>query len=206
MRFRNRVLTGYAEAAEHLIDAYEAIDCEALFAPVRHFLPGTPCDVIDIGAGAGRDAAWLAGQGHRVTAVEPVAAFRAAGLERHGRAITWIDDHLPELNRIADHRFDFCLVHGVWQHLPDETRPTALRRIAALLAPGGRVLLALRQGPGAPDRPVTDTPVPVLEGEVRAAGFAVQDKRETASLQQGNRAAGVTWTWLLLARDVISDR
>ncbi len=35
-----------------------------------------------IDAGAGRDADWFAGRGHRVTAVEPVETLRMAG-ERH---------------------------------------------------------------------------------------------------------------------------
>ena len=54
--------------------------------------------MLDVGAGTGRDAAWLARLGHEVVAVEPSAAMRAEAERRHPAArIRWIDDRLPGL-------------------------------------------------------------------------------------------------------------
>jgi len=56
--------------------------------------------VLDVGAGIGRDAKWLAELGFDVIAVEP-----ALGLRQHGQLLTdklsvyWLDDILPELTQ-----------------------------------------------------------------------------------------------------------
>ncbi|MGK5094409.1 methyltransferase domain-containing protein [Deltaproteobacteria bacterium TL4] len=55
---------------------------------------------LDIGAGTGRDAAWLVRQGLSVFAVEPVAAMRQQAEVFHPEAgIHWIDDTLPHLKK-----------------------------------------------------------------------------------------------------------
>ena len=69
--------------------------------PVLHLLPTVPSDVLDIGAGTGRDAAALAGMGHRVVAVEPTVALRdRAALLHPSPRIEWIEDYLPRLARL----------------------------------------------------------------------------------------------------------
>ena len=57
---------------------------EAVHREVLPLFPDRPCRVTDIGAGSGRDAAALAGRGHRVVAVEPTAGLREEGRRRHG--------------------------------------------------------------------------------------------------------------------------
>ncbi len=71
-----------------------------VLAPVGDLLLARAGTALDIGAGTGRDAAWLARRGHRVLAVEPVAALRSAGEALHRMAnLEWLDDGLPELAR-----------------------------------------------------------------------------------------------------------
>ena len=73
------VIQGYAAASVEMIPRFEAISSAQLYMPVADLLPASPSRIVDIGAGTGRDAAWLAGMGHDVTAVEPVDALRRGG-------------------------------------------------------------------------------------------------------------------------------
>ncbi|MBZ4322882.1 class I SAM-dependent methyltransferase, partial [Streptomyces sp. SCA2-4] len=139
---------GYGEAAEALAEQYESVDFAEVHREVLHLFPERPCTVLDIGAGSGRDAAALAARGHRVVAVEPTAAFRAAGRRLHAdRDIEWVDDVLPGLRALRGRRFDLVLLTAVWMHLDEEERRAAMATVCGLVAPGGRVVLSLRHGP-----------------------------------------------------------
>ena len=197
------ILEGYARAATpELIERYEAFDPEVLYAPVLDLLPQAPARVADIGTGTGRDAAWFAGRGHPVVAVEPVRALREAGMLRHVAAgLVWIDDRLPHLAATrACGPFDLITLNGVWQHIDTASRAVALPVLAGLLAPEGRLVLALRHGPGAPGRPtlpISDTHTIDAAGR---CGLALLRSRAAASHQAANRDLGVHWTWMVFAR------
>ncbi|CAH2602544.1 Class I SAM-dependent methyltransferase [Rhodovastum atsumiense] len=197
------IIDGYAAAATPgLIARFDGLVPEQVYAPVLDLLPLAPARIADIGAGTGRDAAWFAGQGHRVLAVEPVRELREAGLARHGAAgIEWLDDRLPLLAKAREHGpFDLVVLCGVWQHLDDAARALAMDSLARLAAAGGRVILSLRHGPGSAGRRV----FPVVPDRTIAAaarsGFTLLRRREADSIQPENRAQGVRWTWLALAR------
>lgn len=196
--FSARVLAGYDQVGADWIEQSELIDCAELFAPVLAFLPDHPSLIADIGAGTGRDAAWLARKGHHVTAVEPVARLRNAGIAIHSALpIEWIDDRLPELSQLSPQRpFDCMLLIGVWQHLDLKSRPLAMARLSALLGPQGTLILPLRHGPGALSRPVIAIDVEETIRQADQAGLALATRVEAQSLQEANRRAGVTWTWL----------
>ena len=141
---------GYTESAAQLLDLYESFAFEDVHRPVLHLIPEPPSDVLDIGAGSGRDAAALAARGHRVVAVEPTAAMREGAARRHRSArITWIDDSLPDLRHIRATGVDFHVVmlSAVWMHLDEAQRRTAMPVVAALTRPGGMVFISLRHGP-----------------------------------------------------------
>lgn len=146
---------GYAEEADALIRQYESVRFVDVHAPVLHLLPTAPSDVLDIGAGTGRDAAALAAIGHRVVAVEPTAEFRERAARLHPSSrIEWVSDHLPHLaglTRRGD-RFDVAMLTGVWIHIDSRQRQGAMPTIATLLRPGGILLLNLRHGPAPPGR------------------------------------------------------
>ena len=118
-------------------------------------LPHPPALVLDVGAGSGRDAAWLAGQGHDVVAIEPSPALRAEAARRHAAfGVRWLADRLPALP--VTHRlgltFNLILLGGVWQHVLPAERDRALRKLLGLLRPGGVLALTLRQGPAGAER------------------------------------------------------
>jgi SAM-dependent methyltransferase len=195
------ILKGYADAAEDQIARMEVIDAARLLAPVAACL-GRPERMLDVGAGTGRNAAWFAGRGSQATAVEPVAELREAGRALHGAAVRWIDDRLPALEtvRAGGDRFDLILLSAVWQHLDAPDRAEAMPVLAGLLAPDGVLILSLRHGPGAPTRPVFPCTPEAAIDLARDAGLSLRHREAAASVQAGNIANGVHWTWLALDR------
>ncbi|WP_242065492.1 bifunctional 2-polyprenyl-6-hydroxyphenol methylase/3-demethylubiquinol 3-O-methyltransferase UbiG [Trichocoleus sp. FACHB-262] len=123
-------------------------------------LPERPSLVLDIGAGSGRDAAWLADQGHEVVAVEPAAAMREAGQCLHPDSrIRWIDDCLPSLPNLHQLglAFDFILLSAVWMHVPPAERSRAFRKVITLLKLGGPLAITLRHGPAEAQRQIYES-------------------------------------------------
>jgi SAM-dependent methyltransferase len=142
---------GFAEFAAR----YEAVDPAVLHARLTPFLPARPGLALDVGAGTGRDAAWLAGLGWEVWAAEPAPAFRALGERVHPTSsIHWLDDRLPglELVRRLSLVFDLVWLSAVWMHVAPEDRRSAFRRLTTLLRPSGRLVISLRLGPADPGR------------------------------------------------------
>lgn len=197
----NDVLADYAAAATpELIAGYDSLPPEQIYAAVRDFLPREPARIADIGAGTGRDAAWFAEQGHRVLAVEPVQAFREAGIALHGDRIEWLDDQLPELAKLQQHGpFDLVMLCAVWHHLDTSDRARAVPGLAQVTAPGGRLILSLRHDP-APDRGTFPAPPEEAIDLASAAGLALTHQAEAESVHPVSRANGVRWTWLVLTK------
>jgi SAM-dependent methyltransferase len=193
------VLEGYAAAATpDFIAAYDGLSSQSLYEPVVDLFPCRNARVADIGAGTGRDAAWFAGQGHEVLAVEPVGALREAGRALHPSSnITWLDDRLPHLRAVRSRgAFDLVTLCAVWQHLPDRERTIAIPRLARIVAPGGILVLSLRHGPGARGRKVFPVSPDLTVEMAQACDLRLRRRQEAESVQAGNRARGVSWTWL----------
>lgn len=191
------VLGSYARNAETLVARFEALSSDAIFAPFDWLIPAIWARVVDIGAGTGRDAAWFAARGHKVTAVEPTSALRQAGETRHCARIRWISDTLPELAELRGKVFDFVLVNAVWHHLSEEARSRAMDRLYSITETGGHALISLRLGP----QPLMVTDPAAEAARAAQAGFTVLRQVETASQQDHNRRAGVTWNWLALKKE-----
>jgi SAM-dependent methyltransferase len=141
---------GYGETAAERAWQYESIGFADVHSDILHLFPATPSQVIDIGAGTGRDASAFAERGHSVTAVEPTAELRAEAERLHARwPIAWIDDSLPDLDRVHQlgERYDVVMLTAVWMHLDAGQRERAMARVAPLVRPGGLMALSLRHGP-----------------------------------------------------------
>lgn len=185
--------------AADLAARYEALPPEAVHAELADFIPHQPgLFALDIGAGSGRDAAWLASMGYEVVAVEPAAGMRAEAMRRHPHArVHWLDDRLPDLGEV--HRrgiaFDLILVSAVWMHVPLVARTRAFRKLATLLKPGGIVLLTLRHGPSPFDRPMYDAPPGEIEALARSHGLAVL---RNVAMQDRSGREDVHWTGMVL--------
>lgn len=95
----------YDQNAPAVAARYENLDIGRLHDKFVGALPAAPGLLLDVGAGSGRDAAWFAARGYQVMAVEPSAALRALAERRHRRwPVQWIDDQLPQLERLAGYR------------------------------------------------------------------------------------------------------
>ena len=101
-------------------------------------LPGT---ALELAAGSGTNAVWLAGQGWRTTAVDwsPVglangqAKAKAAGVE-----VEWLE---RDLFAWSPPGRSFDLVVIVYLHVPPDERAKIYPRAAAAVAPRGRLLV-----------------------------------------------------------------
>ena len=126
---------------------YESVDPDTLHANILHWLPRLPASVIDIGAGSGRDAAWLASKGYSVLAVEPSATMRKEGRQRHPDfGIAWLNDSLPELSEVYRQgiSFDVAVLSAVWMQVPSEERERAFWKVAKLLKPNGMIVMRVK--------------------------------------------------------------
>lgn len=194
-------ITAYDEQAAALCAEYERAEQASYRTGFADLVPRRRgATALDIGAGSGRDAAWLADLGCEVVAVEPAAEMRRIGRRLHADTpITWLDDRLPDLRatRSLELRFDFILLSGVWQHVAPQERRRALRWLTALLRPRGVIVISVRHGPAPPDRPMHE----VSTDEVRtlAGEHGLHVARETPFLDTAARP-GVSWTVVTMIR------
>jgi len=129
-RYRSRPAVWSGEPNRHLVS--EASDLPAGSA-------------LDVGAGEGADAIWLAQQGWQVTAVDVsvVALERGAenaalvGAEVAGR-ISWTH---ADLTTWEPGHETYDLVSAQYMHLPPAQREVLFRRLSEAVAPGGSLLV-----------------------------------------------------------------
>ncbi|MET8685062.1 class I SAM-dependent methyltransferase [Streptomyces sp. NPDC004732] len=189
----------YARSAEDLAERYESVRFETVHREVLPFLPTAPARVADVGAGTGRDAAAFAARGFDVVAVEPVPELRAWAQRLHTAAeVTWLDDALPALPRLAG-PFDLILLSAVWTHLKEDERDPAMRRLYDLTAPGGIVALSLRHGPPPADRRMFDVPVGQTVLLAEHCGFTLLHVSGGGPDRLGR--SDVTWSQLILHKE-----
>jgi SAM-dependent methyltransferase len=127
----------------------------ALVAELLTGLP--PGDAVDLAAGEGRHALWLAGLGWAVTAVD----FSAVGLRR-GEAqpgaerVTWVT---ADVTTWMAPPASLDLVVVAYLHLPEADTAALLARAVGWLRPGGRLLVLghdvenIASGVGGPQEP-----------------------------------------------------
>jgi 2-polyprenyl-3-methyl-5-hydroxy-6-metoxy-1,4-benzoquinol methylase len=114
---------------------------------------------LDVAAGEGRNAIWLAEKGWSVTAVDfsPVAVDKGRRwATESGLEIDWIVEDVTTL-RPLPRSFDLVIVF--YLHLPPDEWSTVLRTCAEAVGPGGTLLIVghdrlnLTDGVGGPQEP-----------------------------------------------------
>lgn len=139
---------GYSAEAPDLLERYERMGFEGAHFAVLDLIAPPPLDVLDIGAGTGRDAAWFARRGDRVTAIEPTREMREGAIALHPEPnIEWIDDSLPDLTSVRGRTFDLVWMSAVWMHFDASERAAIMANVAPLVRPGGSLMISLRHGP-----------------------------------------------------------
>ena len=109
----------YDRHSEAATSRYNAILPSTLYKWMSDLLSAVPSLIVDVGAGSGRDAAWLASLGHQVVAVEPSCAMRQAAEARFSNtSVQWLEDSQTGLVSLTRARFaaDMVLVQAVWPH------------------------------------------------------------------------------------------
>ncbi|MEO6942855.1 MAG: class I SAM-dependent methyltransferase [Terrimesophilobacter sp.] len=105
----------------------------------------TPGRALDIGSGEGADAFWLAQQGWRVAAVDiavnALEKSRARAESLDPDAASRIDWQQHDLTEWSPKPRSFDLVSSQFMHLPEPTRTSLFRSLAAAVAPGGTLLI-----------------------------------------------------------------
>ena len=163
-------------------------------------LPDPGAWILDVGSGTGADAAALAARGYNVIAAEPSAGMRREAAARHGAAaVTWLDDRLPNLNRVraTGRRFEFLLLTAVFMHLPGPARASALTGLAGLALPHAVMALSLRHGPVPRARIMYEIPASDVIALADHAGF---DLIRQSSGDSGANLPGVVFSRLCFRR------
>ncbi|QEY59703.1 methyltransferase domain-containing protein [Pseudomonas sp. C27(2019)] len=112
-----------------------AIRLAVLQADITEVVPQRPLRVLDIGAGLGHMALWLAQQGHQVTLVEPALAMLEAAQQRFRDAqcqATFIHADWQSFTEQHQQPYDLVLCHAVLEWLAQPSAIlTALHRLTA---------------------------------------------------------------------------
>jgi len=142
-------IQGYAGSVQKFITATLAVDFFDLYRDFAELIPKIPGQILDIGAGIGRDSWEFSKMGHSVLAAEPTAVYRAVGKKMFpSQNIQWVDSSLPELKLPGkDKHFDFIVASAIFHHLDKAEQHEAIVRICSLLNAGGIFILSLRNGP-----------------------------------------------------------
>ncbi|WP_394172902.1 methyltransferase domain-containing protein [Thalassotalea litorea] len=146
----------YSNNAEALAAQYDNVPFESVHKDWINEIPQQGM-VLDVGAGSGRDARYLAAKGLDVVAVEPSDGIREMAQQYHqykttnkkASAIHWLSDSLPELKQVfaLQTKFDLILLSAVWMHIAPSQRNRCLRKLSSLLKPNGKIVISLRHGP-----------------------------------------------------------
>jgi SAM-dependent methyltransferase len=134
-----------ATFVDHYESLYGQVRTHVLHAHLVEHLADPPCDVVDVGGGAGHQSIPLARLGHRVTILDPSEPMLAIAGEAVAREPTAVQGRVrlvrasgeaaPEL--LGEQRFDAVLCHGVLMYLDD---PEPLVGALSALAREGAVV------------------------------------------------------------------
>lgn len=152
----------YNDNAIELAQQYLSKSFEEVHQSWSQFLPSIienpNARILDIGAGSGRDAKYIAQLSEKthgsdnntqIFALEPANLLAELGARQTaGLNVKWLTDSLPALNIITKQEvsFDLILLSAVWMHIPPSDRARSIRKLANLLKPGGKLVISLRHG------------------------------------------------------------
>lgn len=153
--------------------------------------------ILDLGCGHGRDLAWFAARGARITGADLSAGMLAEARQAVNAGLCQMD-----IRRLgfADGSFLAVWCNAALLHLPKQELPAALAEIWRVLAPGGRFYMSVQQGygegvethsPGGARRFFARYQADETMGFLERVGFSVLNQE----VQQDNARPGCSWIW-----------
>ncbi len=144
----DKTILYYSKNAHALVEQYHRIQPEVIHKDWLNVIPKEGM-ALDVGAGSGRDARFLAAKGLNVIAVEPAQGIRDIAQRYQVKGhIHWLSDSLPELREVfaLQVKFDLILLSAVWMHIAPSQRSRCIRKLSTLLKPNGKLIISLRHG------------------------------------------------------------
>ncbi len=188
----------YNRNATILVNEYDSIDFETVHQSWRRYWPQSGDLVLDVGAGSGRDASWFLNQGCHVVAIEPAKTLRDIAISNCSPRIHWLDDSLPELNKVnqMDHKFDLILLSALWMHLTPQQRKASIKVLSRLLSTKGSLVITLRYGDFGDERKAYDVSFEELIKLSERVGLSVVD--QIVDSLDALKRSNVTWQTAVL--------
>ena len=169
-----------------------------------------PGRVIDLAAGEGRNALWLAERGWKACAVDfsQVAIDRARGLaeERLGDDAEQITFAVGDLRRLRPERRAFDLVLIVYLHVSPEDMWLIMRTASEYVAPDGQLVVVghhrdnLESGIGGPQDPSVLYTEDQLIADLEGTGLVVERAERVTRAVEGAPAGREAIDVILTAR------
>jgi SAM-dependent methyltransferase len=205
----------YHDKADALAQLYLYLSFEDVHKPWLDYLTELnthkKVKILDVGAGSGRDARYLAklrgvdNQQAMVIAVEPAKGLAQIGKQMtQGLNVIWVDDLLPELVNVnaLPHQYHLVLLSAVWMHLAPIERNQAMASLSALMAANGLMVITLRHGECDDERVIY--PVSAAEVTELAKNYGLSVIRMTDRVQDTLGRSNVSWQTLVLRKPLIT--
>ena len=181
----------YNENADTLVARYESVNFRDLYPYLNEVLSKQGLRILEVGAGSGRDAGYMASLGHNIVAIEPAPKMLAFAKERHGSTrISWISVPFPQVD-LTGLYFDLVLLHAVWFHISPGQRMFAMEKVAHCLASKGKAYISLRHGIPDPQRHMHEASEEEL---MRLSQFAGLQCRKLDEYQDALQRQDVHWS------------
>ncbi|WP_027697191.1 class I SAM-dependent methyltransferase [Vibrio litoralis] len=189
----------YNENAAQFVEQYDSVTFESVHQSWQEYWPQSGSNVLDIGAGSGRDSRWFVNQGCSVVAVEPCDNLRQLGQQNSPDSIQWFGDYLPDLVGVEAlaRQFDLILLSAVWMHIPVELRPASLKALAEQLNAQGKIVITLRHGDFDDGREGYDVSIKEIESLANQVGLVICQQSDSDDVLQRN---SVIWETVVLSQ------
>jgi len=139
-------IAAYNDAASTFADDWHAQPPPTdLHFLIRHYFRKGP--TADIGCGSGREVAWLEANGYPTIGYDPSEGLLFEARSRYPQC-RFEAAALPELSPVKDESFDNVLCETVIMHLGRGLVAASIRRMMAILRPGGILYVSWRVGEG----------------------------------------------------------
>lgn len=189
----------YSTHAEKLADQYNSVAFEKVHQEWLSEIPEKGF-ALDVGAGSGRDARFLAAKGLSVVAVEPADGIRERAQQYVvNQPIHWLNDKLPELVQVfsLQIKFDLILLSAVWMHIAPSERERCIRKLSSLLKANGKIIISLRHGACHDERTMYQVSADELAGFARKFGLSFRLLSEQVNTDELGRN-DVYWQTVVL--------